>query len=320
MPGVSFLTPLGALFALAAVIPLAALLLTRRRAAAVRRAFSLGPPSKRAVAPVVVSLALLPALLGAAAAQPVVVRQQQLSQRADAQAYFVFDTSLSMAARRGLHTPSRLQRAKRLALRLAASLGDLPVGVASMTDRTLPNLLPTTDLGLIDRTVQQSIGIDRPPPSQRYSNRATTLEALLPIGDSHYYSSGATRRILVVFTDGESSRLPPNYATAIRATAVPPFLVHVWNANEHVYLEGRVDRRYRPDPSSGSLLQQFAEVTHGRVFEENQVGSLAAAIRTSAGGAKAEKTVQQYTRVALAPWFVLAGVIPLGFLLWRRNL
>jgi hypothetical protein len=27
-----------------------------------------------------------------------------------------------------------------------------------------------------------------------------------------------------------------------------------------------------------------------------------------------------YARVALAPWFVLAGVIPLGFLLYRRNL
>jgi hypothetical protein len=26
-----------------------------------------------------------------------------------------------------------------------------------------------------------------------------------------------------------------------------------------------------------------------------------------------------YARVALAPWFVLAGVVPLGFLLYRRN-
>ena len=27
-----------------------------------------------------------------------------------------------------------------------------------------------------------------------------------------------------------------------------------------------------------------------------------------------------YARVPLAPWFVLAGVFPLGFLLYRRNL
>jgi hypothetical protein len=320
MTGVSFLTPLDALFALAAVVPLAALWLTRRRAAEVRRALSLRAPGRLAVAPVVVSLALLPALLGIAAAQPVVVRQRQLSQRADAQAYFVFDTSLSMAARSGLHAPSRLQRAKRTALRLAATLGDLPVGVASMTDRTLPSLLPTTDLGLIDRTVLQSIGVDRPPPSQRYSNRATTLQALLPVGSSHFYSTGVEKRILVVFTDGESSRLPPSYAISARGTVVPPFLVHVWGANEHVYLHGRVDKRYRPDPSSARLLQQFAELTHGRVFEESQVGPLAAAIRAAAGSPKAEKTVEQYARVALAPWFVLAGVLPLGFLLWRRNL
>jgi hypothetical protein len=29
--------------------------------------------------------------------------------------------------------------------------------------------------------------------------------------------------------------------------------------------------------------------------------------------------VDAYARVALAPWFVLAGMVPLAFLLWRRN-
>jgi hypothetical protein len=26
-----------------------------------------------------------------------------------------------------------------------------------------------------------------------------------------------------------------------------------------------------------------------------------------------------YARIALAPWFLLAGIFPLGFLLYRRN-
>jgi hypothetical protein len=318
--GVSFLTPLDALFALAAVLPLAALVVARRRAAQVRRVLALETPRSRAVAPVVVALVLLPALLGVAAAQPVVVEQQRLSQRADAQAYFVFDTSLSMSARAGRYAPSRLTRAKREALRLLPTLGDLPLGLASMTDRTLPNLLPTTDLGLIERTLGQSIGIDRPPPSQQYTNRATTMQALLPLGDSHFYSTGVTHRILVVFTDGESSKLPPSYAVTSRPSLVAPFLVHVWRPGEHVYAHGKPDPRYRADPGSAASLQAFADLTHGRVFDEGDVGRLAAAIHAAAGKATAHTTVQQYARVALAPWFVLAGGLPLAFLLWRRNL
>jgi len=319
--GVTFLTPLDVLFALAAAVPLAALVLARRRAAEVRRALALAAPHGRALAPVVAALVLLPALLGVAAMQPVVVHQQRLSQRADAQAYFVFDTSLSMSARAGRHAPSRLARAKRDALRLVPTLGDLPVGLASMTDRTLPNLLPTTDLGLIERTLTQSVGIDRPPPSQQYSGRATTFQALLPIGNSHFYATGVTHRILVVFTDGESAKLPPNYAVGgSTSPVVTPFLVHVWAANEHVYVHGRPDRRYRPDAGSATSLQTFANLTHGRVFDERRLGSLAAAIHAAAGSASAHTTVVQYARVALAPWFVLAGAVPLAFLLWRRNL
>ncbi len=318
--GVSFLTPLDGLFVLAGLVPLAAFTLARRRAAEVQRTLGIATPRRIAVAPVVVSLALLPALLGVAAAQPVVVHEQQLSQRADAQLYFVFDTSLSMSARASLHSPTRLERAKRAALRILPGLGDLPVGLASMTDRTLPSLLPTTDLGLIERTLAQSIGIDRPPPSLRYRGRATTLQALLPIGDSHFFSTGVTRRILVVFTDGESSGLPPSYAIAARGVLVPPFLVHVWSANESVYVHGRPDRRYQPDPRGDGLLQRFASLTHGRAFEENQIGQVASAIHAAAGSATAHTAVQQYARVALAPWFVLAGAVPLAFLLWRRNL
>ena len=34
---------------------------------------------------------------------------------------------------------------------------------------------------------------------------------------------------------------------------------------------------------------------------------------------RGETQVLGYARVALAPWFVLAGIIPLAFLLYRRN-
>ncbi|HET7572098.1 MAG TPA: vWA domain-containing protein [Gaiellaceae bacterium] len=317
--GVDFLTPLDALFALAAVVPLGALALARRRELEVRRAFRLSVPRARAVAPAALAVALLPALLGVAAAQPVVVRQRQVSQRADAQAYIVFDTSLSMAARHGPHAPSRLTRAKREALRLVASLGDIPVGIAAMTDRTLPNLLPTTDLGLVDRTIRQSVGIDRPPPSLRYPDRATTLRALVPMGTARFYSTGVTHRILVVFTDGESAG-PLRPRPGDQPLLVPPLFVHVWQSGEHVYRRGVLDRRYVADPTSRDTLERFAASTRGRVFAEGETGALAATIRAAAGDATARTTVRQYARIPLAPWFVLAGALPLAFLLWRRNL
>jgi hypothetical protein len=319
--GLSFLTPFAALFALAAVVPLVAVLRTERRAERVRRVLSLSTPGRRALAPVVLALVLLPALVAVAAAQPVVVRQRQLTQRADAQAFFVFDTSLSMSARPAPGAPSRLARAKREALRLWRTLGDIPAGIASMTDRTLPNLLPTTDRTLFVRTLRQSVGIDRPPPSQQYRDRATSLQALLTLADSHFFAPGVTHRILVVFTDGEASRLPSDVSLTLPLqTHVPPLLVHVWKSDELVYAHGKVDRRYRPDPTSGDALEEFASLTKGQVLGEQDLGRVASAIHAEAGKAATRTTVAAYARIPLAPWLLLGGVLPLGFLFWRRNI
>src|SRR5207248_1275733 len=155
--GVSFLTPLDGLFALAAAVPLAALVATERRSGRIRMALAVRAPGRRGLLPIVVSLGLLPALVAVAAAQPVVVHRQLVRERADAQAFFVLDTSLSMRARAAPGQPTRLARAKRLALRLRATMSDVPVGIASMTDRVLPNLMPTTDAALFARTLSQSV-------------------------------------------------------------------------------------------------------------------------------------------------------------------
>jgi hypothetical protein len=318
--GISFLTPLDGLFALAAAAPLAALLAFERRSGAVRRTLALPSPHRRRLVPVVAALALLPVLVATAAAQPVVVRQRLVTERADAQAFFVFDTSLSMQAR-APGGPTRLARAKREALRLRATLGDVPVGIAAMTDRTLPVLMPTTDSVLFRRTLAQSVAVDSPPPSQEYRNRATTLQALLPIADSHFFSQKATHRLLVVFTDGEASALPSSFRFSGELSHLPsPILVHVWAPDERIFVHGRPDRRYVSDPTSIDSLQTFASLTRGRVFGEDEFGPLAATLHAAAGSASATTRIEAHARVPLAPWFVLGGILPLGFLLYRRNL
>jgi hypothetical protein len=319
--GFTFLTPLDALFALAAAVPLAALWLAHARMESIRRLFSLKSPRKRDLAWVAAALALLPVLMGVAAAQPVVVHHRLLGQRLDVQAFFVFDTSTSMSARTGLHGPTRLERAKREAEEVIPKLGSIPVGLLTMTDRVLPVLMPTPNLGLTLRTLHQSVGINRPPPSQLYSGRATTFSALYPIPTYNFYSPGVRHRILVVFTDGEATPWHGSIDYDLAAAmTVHPLFVHVWAPTERIYIHGRVDPRYLPDPTSAGALRRFAAAAHGRVFGEDDLKALTQAIRAEAGTSPVTTPVLGYARVALAPWFVLAGIAPLGFLLYRRNL
>jgi hypothetical protein len=200
--------------------------------------------------------------------------------------------------------------------------GDIPVGLATMTDRVLPNLMPTTNDALIERTIHQSIGINEPPPSVVYPGKATNLSALFPLPTYNFFSVAAQKHsILVVFTDGESPPLQPGvgYDLAQQLT-IPPLFVHTWAASERVYEHGRIDPRYQPDPQSEAVLQQFAQATRGKVFSENDLSALVQRIRTEAGPTRKQTALLGFERVALAPWFLLGGVIPLAFLLWRRNL
>jgi hypothetical protein len=319
MLGLTFLTPLAALFVFAAVVPVIAFMLTERRARVIRALLHVHTPGRRTWLPVVGALVLLPLLVAVAAAQPVVVRQQKVTERADAQAFALFDTSLSMRASAGPHSPSRLQRAKRLAMRLGAKLPDVPFGVASMTDRSLPNIMPTVDRTLFDRTVEQAVGIDRPPPSQPHpGNRATTFDAIVPLVESHFYAQGVQRRLLVVFTDGESTPVSPLLKLTLQRRVTPIF-VHVWEPGEQIFKRGRIDPRYAADPASTLALTNLAQITDGKAFSEQDFGAIARASRDAVGQAQAHTLVAAYARVALAPWFILAAAIPLAFLLWRRN-
>ena len=70
--GVSFLTPVAALFGVLAAVPLAVFAGRRRRAAQVRSALRLEPLPRRPWGLLAACLAAVPILVGVAAAQPVV--------------------------------------------------------------------------------------------------------------------------------------------------------------------------------------------------------------------------------------------------------
>ena len=104
---VSFLTPMGWLLALAALLPLLAFFVVERRAQRVRSQLQLPAPPLRSKLPLALSLAAVPILLAAAAAQPVLESREQRSVRADAEAFMIFDTSRSMLAAESANAPNR---------------------------------------------------------------------------------------------------------------------------------------------------------------------------------------------------------------------
>src|SRR5262245_28747950 len=174
---VSFLTPIGWLLALAALLPLLAFLLVERRAHRVRSQLQLPEPPLRSKLPLALSLAAVPILLAAAAAQPVLESREQRSVRADAEAFMIFDTSRSMLAADAANAPNRLERSRAAAEKVRRQLADIPVGIASLTNRMLPHLFPSIDNATFVSTVERSIGIERPPPTRTEDRKSTRLNS-----------------------------------------------------------------------------------------------------------------------------------------------
>ena len=308
----TFLTPLAGLVALAALLPLAAALTGRVRVGTVRRALGLEAPPGRAglVRPALASAGV--ALLGLAAAQPAIDRNASERVRTDAQALFVLDTSRSMAASRTPASPTRLDRAVAAAVRLRAAIPQVPSGVATLTDRVLPDLLPVAGTASFDGVVRRAVAIESPPPRSS-SVRATTYDALVQIASGNYFAPSAAHRLVVLLTDGESTPVDANQiARALPASKGYRFVsVRFWGANESVFdADGKPEAAYRPDPSGGAILAGLAAANGGRSFPESRLGAASSRVRALAGsGPTAAAPGELRSRLALAPYLVALALV-----------
>ena len=316
---VSFLTPLAALIALAAALPLAFAVRSVRRADRARRELGL-PPRLGRVLPAG-AFALAGALLGLAASQPIVERTDRLDVRADAEVYVVLDVSRSMLAQRGTAEPMRIERARQVAATMRERLDGFRVGIASLTDRVLPHLFPSPSADTFGATLRDAIGIERPPPQGLLSANATTLESLKVIPRRRFFSASAEHRLLVVLTDGESRPVnEPAVADSLRqAPRVDTVFVHFWDAREHVFSGGAPEPDYRPDPNSRAALERLANAAGGSVFAEDEVASAASRSRELLGEGPTVAQQNRRRRWALAPFIAAAAFVPLGLALTRRE-
>ena len=225
-----------------------------------------------------------------------------------------------MLAASGPGAATRFERARRAASELRGSLPAVPMGLASLTDRLLPHLFPTTNAPAFAATLTRAIGVEQPPPRDQ-SRRATSFAALADATVWSFFSDDVENRVLVVFTDGEGQRDDPVRLAQDLAgrTRIPILFVHVWDEDERVYSGGVAEAQYAADPASRGLLERLARVTRGDVFEEEDGRGLRAAVQRRLGTSRG-KTERIASRPrALAPFAVAGAFAPLALVLWRRN-
>ncbi len=316
---ITFLTPGAALVALAVILPLIAFFRTERRVERVRSLLRLAAPggSPRLTIAAIVSVAVL---LGIAAAQPVLEDWTDRPERVDAQVFLALDTSRSMLASAGPGQPSRFDRAAASARQLRDGLGEVPVGIATMTDRVLPHLFPTTNRASFDAVLQWSVGVDRPPSDQAQNRRATSLEATSFFATGNYFR-GAKRRVLVLFTDAETLRFRTEEITGdFAGKGIHTVLLRFWGPNERVYGPDGLEPAYVPEPSSAENAQRYAQAVKGETFDEGELPAVLDSVRSRLGSESTVTSVKTVEIAPLGPYLLFAALLPLGFLLVRRNL
>jgi hypothetical protein len=303
-------SPLGALVALAAVVPLGALALSARRGESVAGALRLRRGPRRPVAIAAAFAAAVFVLLGLAAAQPALRTTERVDVRTQSQVFYVVDVSRSMAASARPGGRTRLDRARAVVSQLHASAPDVPSGLAGLTDRVLPYLFPTASAAAFDETLTRSVLSESPPP-QRVSVNATSFGALSSLARDGFFGREASHRTCVLVSDGETS----SYGTGDVARALAGdrgcrlVVVGVGSAADRVYgAGGRAEAGYTPDPAAAANLAQLAEAAGGRSFGEGDLGPASAAVRRAAEVGPVREAARRETRRPLGPYLALAAL------------
>jgi hypothetical protein len=311
----TLLSPLGAIVGLPALAALGVVALGRRRADGARRALRLAaPPAYRDRARVGLAAGVAVALT-LAASQPALTHEARARVRRDVQALFVVDTSRSMAASTKPGSPNRLDRATAAAARLRGALPDVAAGVATLTDRVLPDLLPAPDILGFDGVTARAVAIESPPPKDS-AVRATSFDALASIPGGGFFAPGTASKLVVVLTDGESSPVQTNEIVHAFAAAGGFHLVFIrfWGDGEAIYgADGRREAGYVPDPSGDALVRSLAAALGANAYGESDLAAARQRLVELAGhGPTAASVASSETHDPIAPYL---AAVALAFLL-----
>jgi hypothetical protein len=308
---ISFLTPWAGLLAVLALLPLAAVVVAERRLGRARRVLRLPSPDggdrlRRAVLAATIVL-----LLVLAAMQPALETTTALRARTDAQAFVVLDTSRSMLAAPSPGGPTRLRTARRDALAIGSRLSGIPLGVATFTDRVLPDLFPTSDTAAFDSVVD-AVRIESPPPRE-VNTVATDFDALTSLATQGFFTSKAKRRAVILITDGESRAFDPaGVAGALSRNGIRLAVVRVGGAGDRVWKpNGKPEANYRPDPAGAATSVARLRSASG----ESSGADAASLVARALGQGPTERVGVEPRSRTLAPFAALLALVPLALLL-----
>ncbi len=320
---ISFVTPAAGLIALVGALAVIAVFAGEQRLDRLRSLLGLRRGPTRTSLYVAGAIGAVALLLTLAAMQPVVASSASKKGRADADVYFVFDVSRSMAARTSASAPTRLERARRDGEALRGMLPNIAIGVASLNDRLLPHLFPTVNSIAFAATVQDSLGINKPRAALFYgtSGVGTKLESVGDLATEGYFGKEAKKRIAVVFTDGETLREGlDSLPSRLQQAHVQTLLVRYWSQRDRIYLRGgTVESTYSPDFSSGPVLDSLARSLGTPIFGGGDAQTVARTLRAALGDGPMGPRQRDLGSFALAPWLVLLAFPFLALILFWRH-
>ncbi len=222
-----------------------------------------------------------------------------------------------MLASQSPGSPTRLARAKKDALAIRDAIPQVPAGIATLTDRVLPNLFPNPDRNVFAQTLDQAVTIETPPPVS--SNvLATSLGGLGALGNQNFFGRSTKRRVVVVLTDGESANFDPG-AVANDLGGVRLVIVHVWSPTESVFAGNVPEQGYHIHPESVTAINSLVQATGGggHAFGEGSIAGAAHAVQAAVGNGPTIVQGRTERTRTLAPYVALLALLPLLLVLPR---
>ncbi len=103
-----------------------------------------------------------------------------------------------------------------------------------------------------------------------------------------------------------------------------PFLCsscRVGSSSDRIYDgNGQIERAYRPDPTAASTVASLAAAAHGQVFVTANLSKAGSALRHALGSGSSHLEGMRTKTFNLAPFIAFAALIPLGLVVFRRDL
>jgi hypothetical protein len=87
-----------------------------------------------------------------------------------------------------------------------------------------------------------------------------------------------------------------------------------------VWAGGKAIKDYRPETSSAARVAQLVRATDGAEASPGDIDAVVRKARSAVGSGPEVASGQLLRVIGLGEWFAVASLIPLAYLLWRRNL